>query len=898
MLLLFNIPLFSQEIKSHGGSLRGQLQDSLLNWTCPLAVVALLHPDSTLVQFTRTKKDGSWFFHEVAAGNYLLLISHPSYSDYLARLEIKADSMTDMGTLFLEPKSDSLAPVVVTPRNPTVHMRGDTLEFNTGNMKLKINATVEELLARLPGVQIDENGGITVNGKHVDRLLVDGEDFFSGDPTIVTRNFNADMIAKVQVLDKKSSQAEFTNVDDGQRTKTVNLVLKDDAKRGYFLRGEAGGDSKGYYDANGLLGAFEGNRQFGVLAMGANSGPTGLGAGGDLGSGLSLDGGSGDALGATAGGGVPQVEAAGTHYADKWNGNDDHISGNAALGALITRPLSSTISQQTLPDSIYTQSQNSRSINRKAQQSLNANFDYLPDSLSAFHFSIGGNKMTGNDQYSATGSSYFNDTLVNTSQNNIQGTVNNQSFQGGVMWRLRARKKKSRNFSVTVGLSTQNNVTNGYVYALNNFYQSNGGLLSTDTTDERKAISETGLNLNSSLNYTEPLWKNTSLALSYGLNFNRSLSVQSTYSKSDEKYDDYIDSLSSRYQNQVLNQKVIINIQSRAHGLNYTIGGDILQYANRQENLLTDSVLKYQYLTFAPRATLNYDFDKVHSISFSYNGSTQQPSVTQLQPVQNNTNPLYITLGNPNLRPSLSQDFGITYSSSQGWNFNVGLNFSTTSNSISTKTYTDSLGRQISQAVNVSGTESGGINVGINHMLMPVGLDIGANANFTLNQNVNYIGNLLSDNDIYGAGGGLSIRKYVANVYSFRVQSTVNYTYTRSSVNTGMPTQFWSQGQNVQLSYFPLPGLEVNTNFNYNWRQKTSIFDNNNSTFLWNAFMSKNFLQNRLVVTWRINDILGENAGIGRSISGNTITQTTSNIIGRYWMLSATYRFERHGSLK
>jgi hypothetical protein len=181
---------------------------------------------------------------------------------------------------------------------------------------------------------------------------------------------------------------------------------------------------------------------------------------------------------------------------------------------------------------------------------------------------------------------------------------------------------------------------------------------------------------------------------------------------------------------------------------------------------------------------------------------------------------------------------------------------------------------------------------------MPIDLDIGANANFSVNQSVNYIGKLLSDNDIYGAGGGLSIRKYVANVYSFRIQSAVNFTYTRSSVNTGMPTQFWSQGQNAQLSYFPAPGLEVNTNFNYNWRQKTSIFDNNNSTFLWNAFISKNFLQNRLVVKWRINDILGENAGVGRSISGNTITQTTSNIIGRYWMLTATYRFERHGSLK
>jgi hypothetical protein len=126
----------------------------------------------------------------------------------------------------------------------------------------------------------------------------------------------------------------------------------------------------------------------------------------------------------------------------------------------------------------------------------------------------------------------------------------------------------------------------------------------------------------------------------------------------------------------------------------------------------------------------------------------------------------------------------------------------------------------------------------------------------------------------------------------------VNYTATVSSINTGAPTRFWSQSQNAQLSFFPLPGLELNTNMNYNWRQKTSVFDNNNSTLLWNAYLSKNFLQNRLVIKWRINDILGQNAGISRSINGNTTTQTANNIIGRYWMISAAYRFERHGKLK
>ena len=862
-------------------------------------VVAILNRDSSLVQFTRTRRDGSWTFRGIPVGNYLLLVSHPFYSDYYARLIIKADSMTDLGMLFLEPKADTLSAVVVTPKTPPVHMRGDTLEYNTANIKMKVNATVEELLNRLPGVQIDQNGVITVNGKIVQRLLVDGEDFFSGDPTIVTRNFNADMIAKVQVLDKKSSQAEFTGVDDGQRTKTVNLVLKEDAKRGYFVKGEAGDDPQGYYNTNGLLGAFQGKKQFAVLAMAASNGTTGLGGGADVGGGLILAAGNGDALGASAGGGIPKAEAAGTHYADKWNGNVDHFSGNASIGHLTTQPYSSSISQQTLPDSIYTQVQSRNSVNSIDQQNFTANFDYLPDSVSAFGFSVGGMNSIGHNQFTSSGSSSFNDTLVNSSQSNIHDLVTSQNFRGNIMYRLRGRKKKTRNLSVTAGISSQTSTTNGYLYVLNNFYRPDGSLLNADTTDQRKAITATGINLNTSLNYTEPLWQGAILALSYGLNFNKGQSQQLTYNRGDGKYLDDVDSLSNHYQNDVLTQRATINIQRMgSRTLTYTIGGDILQYSNRQEDLQKDSVTKYQYTTFAPRANMRYAIDKRTGVSFDYSAGTLQPSIAQLQPVQNNNNPLYITIGNPNLRPGFTQNFGLSFDAEKLFSLNLGLSYSYTSNDISTKTYTDSLGRQISQAVNVNGSKNAGLNFSLNHRLMPFGLDLGLNGNVSFGRNVNYVGNLLSNNDSYNAAAGVSVGKYVADRYSFRINSGISYSSTNSSVNTGILTRFWTQNQNLQLSYFLMPGLEVNSNVDYNWRQKTSVFDQHNSTLLWNAFVSKNFLQNRLVVKWRINDILGQNAGINRTISGNTISQTTANVIGRYWMLSATYRFERHGKLK
>ncbi len=256
-----------------------------------------------------------------------------------------------------------------------------------------------------------------------------------------------------------------------------------------------------------------------------------------------------------------------------------------------------------------------------------------------------GFKAAGNDQYVSTGSSAFNDTLVNSSPTNIHSLVNNQRFNGNIMYRLRGRKIRNRNFSVTAGLSEQSNAANGYLYVLNDFYQPDGNI-NIDTTDQRKAIVSSNLNLRSNLNYTEPLWRNTVLAVRYNINFNRSETQQSTFGRGDGKYQDLIDSLSNHYRNDVFNQTTTVNIQATNRPLTYTIGGDFNQYSNRQEDVQNDFVLSYRYFTINPRIDA-VKINKNQGISFNYSAHTQQPSINQLQPVQNNNNPLYVTLGNP-----------------------------------------------------------------------------------------------------------------------------------------------------------------------------------------------------------------------------------------------------------
>jgi len=776
---------------------------------------------------------------------------------------------------------------------------GDTLEFSTGNIKTRINATVEELLARLPGVRVDQNGAITVNGIKIERILVDGEDIFGSSPTIVTRNFNADMIAKVQVLDKKSDQSRFTGIDDGKTIKTLNLTLKEDSKRGYFLKGEASGDLKGYYNFNGLLGSFKEHRQFAALGMLANTGNVGFsGDVGGMGSNLNIGGGLNDALGASAGAGIPHVVGGGIHYANQWREGERHATGNYSYGSVMTHPYSSFISCQTLPDSIYTQQQQNTSNNTADQHVLDADYDYNPDSLSAFRFSLEGNSMQGHNNLTSTGNSMFNETHVNSNIRTIHSDVQSRSIRGTVMYMRQISRKKKRNFSIVAGMGLQDNTTTGFLYSVNNFYRLDGDVSHTDTTDQRKSIASQGLTADGTITYIEPMWKRTVFGVRYGLSFNGNLSSQDTYGRGDGKYNAYIDSLSNRYRNNVLIQRGTVYMLVRDQRFGYNISSEFQQYAYIQVDLVKNSVLRYHYLNFVPRANASYNIDNKKGFKFNYSGSTQQPSITQLQPVQNNNDPIHITIGNPNLHASISHTFSLDFHILSSSIIVVGVNLGLTSNAISTKTYTDTLGRQVSQAVNLSGSNTMGINFSLSRHIASIGLDMNVNSNCLRNRSFNYVNDRISRNDNYNAGGTITLGKFVPEKFGVNFNSSTTYTYSRSSINLSAPVSYWSRGHNLNFTLFSLYGFEINTSINYSWRQKLDNFDKKNSTLFWNAYILRNFFKNQLAVRWQINDILSQNTGISRLSTANQTTESNFNIIGRYWMLSATWRFMHHRKIE
>ncbi len=279
LFLLTLLALADMTVAQNTYKIKGVVTDTASNIKLPNAVVSILNAkDSILVGFKRTDTNGMFSMDLKQPGNYLMMVSYPGYIVYVEHFVLSNDkSEIDFKTIHLNLKSRFLKEIIVKGEAVAIKIKGDTTEFNAGSYVIEPHSKVEDLLKQLPGLQIDQNGKITANGEVVNKVLVDGEEFFGDDPTLVTRNIRGDMVDKVQLYDKKSDQATFTGIEDGKKEKTINIKLKENAKNGYFgkLEGSAGND--GYYQGQALLNRFKGNQKLAFYGISGNNGKIGLG---------------------------------------------------------------------------------------------------------------------------------------------------------------------------------------------------------------------------------------------------------------------------------------------------------------------------------------------------------------------------------------------------------------------------------------------------------------------------------------------------------------------------------------------------------------------------------------------------------------------------------------------
>jgi hypothetical protein len=371
--------------------LKGNISDTAAKQNLEHALITLLRAkDSTLYKFGRADATGNFEIKNLAPGKYKMVITSPGYADYVDDIIVADKAVIELGKIGLITKAHLLEDVVVRQQIAAIRMKGDTIEYKADSFKVRAGASVEEMLRKVPGFQIDKDGKITAQGEKIEKVLVDGEEFFGDDPTVATRNLDAAAIDKFQVYDKKSDQATFTGIDDGTKTKTLNLKMKEDRKKGIFGKLEAGGGPDDKWNNSLMANAFKGKRRFSFYGIMSSTGKTGLGwdeAGkyGDAGNtqtftmddgSIAFGMGNYDDFGNTYGQGVPKSWSAGINYGNKFNEDKQNLNGSYKYGKIITEGTGKTVSQSILPDTLFFNSQTSTTYTDKYRNSLNGTYEW------------------------------------------------------------------------------------------------------------------------------------------------------------------------------------------------------------------------------------------------------------------------------------------------------------------------------------------------------------------------------------------------------------------------------------------------------------------------------------------------------------------------------------------
>lgn len=915
-ILLFTALLISTSIFSQTSSVKGHIADTTSKENLANTAVSFLRSkDSVLYKFTRTDQNGNFSIQNMNAGKYLIYLTYPGYADFMDTVDIQSGKEADLGSLALLTREHLLQEVIINQQG-AIRIKGDTTEFKADSFKVREGANVEELLKKLPGIQVDKDGNITAMGESVKKVLVDGEEFFGNDPTVATQNIQADAIDKVQVFDKKSDQSVFTGIDDGDKTKTINLTLKEDKKKGYFGKLELGGGLDDKWNNSAMYNNFKGKSKISFYGIMSSTGKTGLnwdersqyGSSdgnsammGDFGGMMMFSSGDDFSSPNFYGQGLPKSWAGGINYSNKFDNSKQTLNGSYLYNKINTEGRGSTISQSLIPGNVFTTNEVGNNFTSKDRHALNGNYEWQFDSLTSMKITANG--TTGiNSGSSVYNSTTINDAgiLANTSQRNSSYTGNNNSINSTILLRKKFTKP-GRTLSFNFDEQYSNNNTDGYLYSLIDSLTQSGGY-QQGITDQKKINNARTSMLNGKLVYTTPISNTVFLSMNYALRKSISNSQKLSYDKDGAgKYSELNDTFSNHYNFDVLTNTAGAGFNYNAKKITAFAGTDVARSNFVQTDEILHQVLKREYTNFFPRANFNYKFNSSTRISINYSGSTTQPSIQQIQPIQDNTNPLSITIGNPLLKQSFMHNIRLNVNSykvfTQRGFYLFGV-FSTTENAIVTSSVVDySSGKTVSQYINSKGNYNYYSNFGYNMKLKKLDMNVSAGLNINGSNYNNFINNLrnTTTNNNYGINAQLYKEKEKKYNFSYRVN--VNYTESNSSINSSVKTNYWTHDHNLSLNLTLPKRFEFNTDVDASFRQKTDLFTKNNNVIQWNAYVGKKIFKNdKGLIKFSAFDILDHNKGYDRYITSSVIQETNYQTINRYFLLSFVWNISKNAA--
>jgi hypothetical protein len=899
-------------------------------------VVLILTPagDTSKPQYGISDLDGLFNIPNVAPGSYNLKTNYIGYATTNRPITVSSANLA-LGNIGLTRGTNTLNEVTITAEQVRAQQSGDTSSFAASSYKTNPDATAEELVTKMPGVT-SENGTLKVNGEQVQKVLVDGKEFFGDDPNNAMKNLPAEIIDKIQIFDKASEQAQFTGFDDGNTQKTINIITKRGKANGTFGKVSAGygmddqtKDSR--YTVGGNINFFNGDRRVSIVGLannvnqqnfssedllGVSSASSGRGGGGfggpgggrGRGGGGAGSGGSGNFGGGDAAsnflvsqqGGITKTQSAGINYTDQW-GPKLKVTGSYFFNRG-DNDNSTTLTRNyivTNPDSGLTYRENGINSSINYNHRANARLEWTIDSMNSLIIQPRLSFQDNTTERNLFGQTTLGANTDQSSINNVYSAHNSgYTFNNNLTYRHRFIKP-GRTVSLNIGTSLNDKTGDGLLYSQNRF-----GSADTTTLDQHFDLNANGLTLSGNLSYTEPLSKTSQLLLTYSPSYSKNVSDRETFNHDGVGYTDLDTGLSNKYNNNYNYQRGGLGYRYNDQKFNFNATLNA-QYAT----LKGDQTFPYSvevnrnFKDLLPNAMLNYRFTRTENIRVMYRTNTNAPSISQLQNIVDNSNPLLLRTGNPDLRQDYTHSLIVRYGKTggtKGTGLFVFANASYVNNYIGNSTIiatSDTLvrgvllarGSQLSLPVNLDGNWSARSFITYSLPAKSIKTNFNLNAGFNYSRTPAIINNLNNFADNYTINGGIVAGSNISEDIDFTLSTNGAYNIVKNTLQSQNNYNYYSQTSSLRLNWIIAKSFVFHTDLNHTlYSGLGSPYDQ--AYLLWNAWLGYKFLKNNAAqVDLYAFDLLRQNRAISRTITDTYIEDAATQVLQRYFMLRFTY---------
>ncbi len=907
------------------GTLRDQSDSSLLSGA---TIEILVQSDSSLVKTGISDSKGKFTLEGLVPGGLIFKVSTIGYQEYIDVFTLR-EPIKDLGIISLIKRGKDLSTVTIISKAPPVVQKGDTSQFSANQYKVNPDATTEDLIKKMPGITVDKDGTVTAQGEQVKKITIDGKDFFGDDASAALKNLPSEIVDKIQVFDRLSDQAQLTGFDDGNSQKAINIVTKTAIKNGQFGRAYAGYGTDERYAAGGNVSFFKGDRRLSVVANFNNINQQNFGSQDLLGvtSGASANrGGPGGGRGGRGGGmggsesfsvgqasGISKTNALGFNYSDKW-GKKVNVTGSYFYNNS-TNNNASVTNIETLGAAKQFSFQDANSNTKNNNHRINMRLEYKIDSNNTL-FIIPSVNLQDNKTASLSSLRTTNavSDSVNSSLANSNSDRNGYNIRNNIMYR-HSFPKKGRTLSLGFNTTFTKNVGESVIDAKYRYYDSLGVFTRDSLQNQFTDNNTNGYTLGGSVAYTEPIGKKGQLQIDYNPSFQKNKADQQTYLFDGSKYTQFDTSLSNRFDNTITTHNAGISYRlSPSKDEQFSVGVNF-QHSNLESQRIfpTATNVDQSFTNFLPNAMWRKKLSAYSNIRVFYRASTNFPSVTQLQDVVNLSNPLRVSSGNPELKQSFTNFLASRFSytnTKTSRSFFANIFLQSASDYISNAIFVaqkDSViqqgivlnkGSQLTKPVNLDGYRNLRTFFTYSMPIKVLKTTVNLNAGFTyakLPGQVNYI-STVTDNFTYN--GGIVLASNISEYIDFNLSYNANFNDARTTGGSVSKSSFVNQAIGGTLNLLNKKGWFIQNDISSQSYSGLSGGLDQRYT-LWNAAIGKKFLKNRAgELKLSVFDLLKENQSITRTVTGTEITDSQSEVLQQYFMLTFTYNLKNFGKAK